>query len=128
MPLLPLPDDVLAALREFNTRIDALDPEASPWGEIEVRVGEQRVRLSLRVPVAVALIGALRDYHDPRDQGRCAHCGGPRLDDNFVCRDCGRPNGLFGQLVAERLAEYSESAAVDASGYGASGTETDAPR
>ena|SRR5436190_3110470 len=109
----PLPDEVLAALQAFNTRIDALDPEASRWGEIEVRVGEQRMRLSLRVPVAVALVRALRDYHDPRDQGRCDHCGSPRLDDNFVCRDCRRPNGLFGQLMVERLAEYVEPAVIE---------------
>jgi hypothetical protein len=108
------PDDVLAALRDFNARIDALDPEASPWGEIVVQAGDQWLRLPLRVPVAVALVGALRDYHDPRYQGRCDHCGGLRLDDNFVCRDCGRPNGLFGQLVAERLRGYSESTAIDA--------------
>jgi hypothetical protein len=31
---MPSPDNVLAALRDFNARIDALDPEASPWGEI----------------------------------------------------------------------------------------------
>jgi ribosomal protein S14 len=124
---LPSSDDVLTALRDFNARIDALDPAASSWGEMEVRVGEQRLQLSLRVPVVVALMGALRDYHDPRDQGRCEHCGGPRLDDNFLCRDCGRPNGVFGRLVAERLAGYSESAAIDANVSGVPGAETDAP-
>lgn len=96
--------DILAALRDFTSRIDVFDPDAAHWGDIEVRAGTEVLRLELRAPVAAALIQALRDYHDPRDQGRCDHCGGPRLDDNFVCRDCGRPNGLFGQMLVERLA------------------------
>lgn len=76
------PEQVQAALAEFVTRIDALDPEAPPCGEVEVT-------LALRAPVAEALVAALRAYHDPRDLGRCQHCGGPRLDENFLCRDCG---------------------------------------
>jgi hypothetical protein len=109
---LPLPDDVLAALRDFVARTDALDPAAPPWGDIEVCLGGQQVRLTLRAPVARALVEALRQYHDPRELGRCDHCGGRRLDDNFLCRDCGRPNGLFGQMIAERAAGYAESAAM----------------
>ena len=107
------PDDVLAALRDFSARIDALDPAAPLWGDVEVRVGEQWLRLPLRAPVARALVEALRDYHDPRDQGRCDHCGGRRIGDNFLCRDCGRPNGLFGQMVAERAARCTESVAIE---------------
>ena len=110
---LSLPDDVLAALRDFTARIDALDPGAPLWGDVELRVGEQCLRLPLRAPVARALVKALRGYHDPRDQGRCDYCGGRRIDDNFVCRDCRRPNGLFGQLIAERAARHTESAAIE---------------
>lgn len=109
---LPVPGDFLAALRDFTARIDALDPEASMWGDVEVRLGGQQLRLALRAPVVRALVEALRNYHDPRDLGRCDHCQGRRLDENFLCRDCGRPNGLFGQMVAERAARYSESAAI----------------
>lgn len=125
---LPSTDDVLAALRDFTARIDALDPEASLWGDIEVRVGEKRLRQPLRVPVVLALVEALRDYHDPRDQGRCGHCGGRRLDDNFVCRDCGRPNGLFGQLLLERLAGYKESPTVETIASEVPGADADASR
>lgn len=110
---LPSPDDVVAALRDFTTRVDALDPTAPLWGNFEVRVDQQLLRLPLRAPVARALVEALRDYHDPRDHGRCDHCGSRRIDSNFLCRDCGRPNGLFGQLVAERAARYTESPAIE---------------
>ena len=89
--------DVLAALQDFVTRIDALDPAGTPVGAFTVRLGGQEARLMLRAPVAQALVEALQAYRDPRDQGGCAQCGGRRLDHNFVCRDCGRPNGLFGQ-------------------------------
>ena len=108
----PSPDDLLAALSDFAARIDALDPDAPRWGEVEIRVGERSSRLPLRVPVAQALVEALRGYHDPRDQGGCEHCGGRRIGDNFVCQECGRLNGLFGQLVAERAARHTESAAI----------------
>jgi hypothetical protein len=96
------PDDVLTALREFVARIDAFDPQAPPCGEVEVR-------LALRTPVAEALVAALRAYHDPRDLGRCAHCGSLRLDENFLCRDCGGLNGLFGRMIAERAARTDHS-------------------
>ncbi|HEY3504398.1 MAG TPA: hypothetical protein VGN37_16660 [Actinocatenispora sp.] len=109
----PSPDDVLTALRDFTSRTDALDPDAPPWGEIEIRAGDQWLRLPMRAPVARALVTALREYHDPRERGSCSHCGGPRLDDDLVCRDCGRPNGLFGQLVMERLARHTGSATTD---------------
>jgi hypothetical protein len=74
-------------------------------GRVELRVdGEVAVWLS--PGVARALVEALGAYHDPRDRGTCDHCGGPRLDDNFVCADCGQPSGLFGQLLRERAARY----------------------
>ncbi len=109
---MPSPEDVLDALREFATRVDALDPGAPTWGDVEVRVRGQELRLGLSDAVAGALVSALRGYHDPRDAGRCDHCGGPRLDENFLCRDCGRPNGLFGQLIAERAGRYTEPPAI----------------
>lgn len=108
----PAPVDVLAALRDFVDRIDALDPAAPIQGELTISLGGQESRLTLRAPVARALVEALRGYHDPRDLGCCDHCGGRRLDDNFLCRDCGRANGLFGQMLVERAARHTESAAI----------------
>ncbi|MEV8512447.1 hypothetical protein [Dactylosporangium sp. NPDC051484] len=96
-------DEVAAALREFAERIDVFDT-APRAAVVEVRVGERAV--ALRAPVVKALVEALRAYQDPRDRGTCDHCGGPRLDDNFMCADCGRPSGLFGQLLRERAARY----------------------
>lgn len=111
---LPVPDGVLAAVRDFVARIDALEPGAPPLGDLTICLNGQESRLALRTPVARALVAALRGYHDPRDRGRCDHCGSPRLDDNFLCRDCGRPNGLFGQMLAERAARHAEPAAISA--------------
>src|SRR5690242_2069871 len=108
----PGPGDVLAAVREFVARIDALDPAAPPYGDVGIEDAGGELRLTLRTPVAVALIEALRSYHDPRDFGSCDHCGGQRLDDNFLCLDCGQPNGLFGQMIAERAARFSESTPI----------------
>lgn len=108
------PDDVLAAIRDFVVRIDELDPAAPRQGELTVRLDGTESRMTLSAPVARALVEALRVYHDPRDHGRCDYCGGARLDHNFLCRDCGRPNGVFGQLVAERAAQYTEPVAVPA--------------
>jgi hypothetical protein len=100
-------DLVAAALREFAERIDVYDPAPGP-PVAEVRVGNQVV--PMRAPVAKALAEALRRYQDPRDRGTCDHCGGPRLDDNFVCADCGRSSGVFGQLLAERVSRYEPPA------------------
>ncbi|MEV0560010.1 hypothetical protein [Dactylosporangium sp. NPDC050588] len=71
---------------------------------VEVKVGDAVVRLS--PGVARAFVEALVSYQDPRDRGSCDHCGGARLDDNFVCADCGQPSGLFGQLLRERAARF----------------------
>ncbi|MBV1850072.1 hypothetical protein [Catellatospora tritici] len=105
-------EDVLAAVHAFITRIDALDPHAPAFGELTVRLGEEEVTLTLRAPVAEAMVEALRVYHDPRDRGRCDHCGSGWLDDNFRCRDCGGFSGVFGQLLAERAAGYTEPEAI----------------
>ncbi|HEY0698019.1 MAG TPA: hypothetical protein VGD43_09440, partial [Micromonospora sp.] len=83
-------------------------------GELTVHLNGVESRMTLTTPVARALVEALRAYHDPRDQGRCDHCGGRRVDDNLLCLDCGQPNGLFGQLIAERAAQYAEQTAVPA--------------
>src|SRR5690349_9943768 len=95
----PYSADVLAAFRDFVTRLDELDPQAPVAGELTVGLGDATERLALRLPVARALSEALRGYHDPRERGSCAHCAG-RLDDDFVCRNCGIVNGLFGQTLA----------------------------
>ena len=96
--------EVLAALRDFVARLDGLDPAAPLVGELVVGLGDETERLPLRLPVARALTEALRGYHDPRDRGTCAHCGTGRLDDDFVCRDCGIVNGLFGRTIAAFVA------------------------
>jgi hypothetical protein len=96
-------EQVAEALREFAARIDVFDPAPGP-AVAEITVGERTV--PLLAPVAKAFAEALRAYQDPRDRGTCDHCGGPRLDDNFVCADCGRPSGVFGQLLQERAARY----------------------
>jgi ribosomal protein S14 len=64
------------------------------------------VPLALSPEAARALVEALRSYRDPRDCGRCDQCGTGRLDDTFTCTRCGQPNGLFGELVRERLARH----------------------
>ena len=91
--------DVLTAVREFAARLDELEAEAPVVGELTLGLGDATERVRLRLPVARALVEALRGYQDPRDRGTCAHCGG-RLDDDFVCRGCGIVNGLFGQTLA----------------------------
>jgi hypothetical protein len=124
-----------AALREFVRDIDALDPEADAAGSVEIRVRDgirvdEGIRadhgigaeegvgpdggtasVTLRAPVVRALVAALRSYHDPRDRGRCEHCGGHQLDDNFICARCGQASGLFGQLLRERVARHGAPAA-----------------
>jgi hypothetical protein len=92
--------DVLAALRDFVARLDALDPGAPVVGELTVALQGETGTLPLRLPVARALTEALRGYHDPREGGTCAHCTGGRLDDDFVCGNCGIVNGLFGRTLA----------------------------
>jgi hypothetical protein len=96
--------EVAAALREFVERIDALDPTADGRGGVEISVTRLDAPLMLRPPVARALVEALRAYRDPRDRGTCDHCGGRRLDDNWLCADCGQPGGIFGEILRERAA------------------------
>lgn len=105
--------DVQAAVREFIARIDEVDPEAPVVGELTLGLGEATERVTLRAPVARALVEALRAYHDPRDRGTCAHCGTGRLDDDFVCRTCGIVNGLFGQTLAGFVAPEGRKALGD---------------
>ncbi|GAA3394390.1 hypothetical protein [Cryptosporangium minutisporangium] len=105
---MPASDDVLTALVEFVARTDRYEPDAPIHTELDVN----GVRLTVRAPVARALAEALRAYHDPRDHGRCDHCGSHQMDANFQCRECGRLSGLFGQMVAERLDEYAEPTAL----------------
>ncbi|WP_305783931.1 hypothetical protein [Symbioplanes lichenis] len=95
-----MPSDVLQALRDFVTRIDALDPAAASAGELTVDLAGRGERLVLREPVAAALVAALAAYQDPRDHGVCAHCGG-LLDGNFACASCGVVNGIFGQALTD---------------------------
>ncbi len=97
------PDDILRVLRDFVDRIDQLDPGAPELGDLELGWRGAAERVTIRLPVARALTEALLAYHDPRDQGSCAHCGTGRLDGNFVCHHCGIVNGVFGQTIARFL-------------------------
>jgi hypothetical protein len=96
--------DVYDALAAFVRRIDDFEPDAAAVAQLSVTGLPAPIPLSGEV--VRALIAALGAYHDPRDRGECEHCGGHRLDDNFLCRDCGRPNGVFGAMLAERAARY----------------------
>jgi hypothetical protein len=101
-------DDVVAALRDFVSGIEALDagPAGAAVTRIEITGDGRRTGLDLTGPAAAALVRALRGYHDPRDNGPCDYCGG-RLDANLICADCARPQGVFGQLVLERAARHA---------------------
>lgn len=99
---MPSVGDVVRALGEFVERLDQFDPDAVVIGVLSVGGDGAVVELPLRLPVARALVEALASYHDPRDYGACAHCRAGRLDEHFVCRDCGIINGVFGQMLAER--------------------------
>jgi hypothetical protein len=94
--------EVREALEAFTRRIGVYEPQADP----AVRIAVDGEEIALSTDVARALIKALAGYHDDRDRGDCEHCGGGRLDDNFLCRDCGRPNGVFGAMLAERASRY----------------------
>jgi ribosomal protein S14 len=103
-------NELIRAVRDFVERIGALDvgPEQPTAAQIEVRQADARTTFSFSARLADAFAAALRAYHDPRDQGRCEHCGGSRLDDNLICVDCGRAHGIFGQLLMERAARYED--------------------
>lgn len=103
--------DLEAALRQFAARIAELDPPGSA-AVAELTVDGTR-SISLTASAARALREAVLSYHDPRDRGACDHCGGRRLDDNFVCADCRQPSGVFGQMIRERAAGYTAPPGLD---------------
>ncbi|WP_373317912.1 hypothetical protein [Virgisporangium aliadipatigenens] len=88
----------------FSRKIGIYEPQAETAVRIAVDGESEPVPLS--ADVARALIKALDGYQDDRDRGDCEHCGGGRVDENFLCRDCGRPNGVFGAMLAERASRY----------------------
>lgn len=95
--------DLAAALRQFAARIAELDPPGSP---AVVEISINGTPIALTDSAARALAEAAHSYHDKRDRGACDHCGSRRLDDNFLCADCMRPSGVFGQLIRERAQRY----------------------
>jgi hypothetical protein len=101
-------DDVLAAVEAFAARIHALDPKAALLGELTLSFQGRQAHVPVTAPVAEALAEALRSYHDSRDYGSCDYCDSGQLDENFLCLSCGRPNGLFGQMLTERAAGHVE--------------------
>jgi hypothetical protein len=88
-----------AALAEFASRIDVLAPDSGPPVSVTVTMSPS---------AAQALVAALRSYHDPRDNGACDQCATGRLDETFTCLSCGQPNGVFGQMVRERLGRHRQ--------------------
>jgi hypothetical protein len=105
----PGDDELVPALRDFVERTGAWETASGQHAapvEVAVRAGGRTETFVLAPGVAGALASALRAYHDPRDHGRCEHCGGVRLDDNLICVDCGHAHGIFGQLLMERAARY----------------------
>jgi hypothetical protein len=109
-------DDVLAAVQAFAARIHALDPKAAALGELTLSFHGRQAQVPITAPVAASLAEALRSYHDSRDFGSCDHCDGGQLDDNFLCLSCGRPNGLFGQMLSERAVGHVEPPSLPATG------------
>ncbi|MEV6632796.1 hypothetical protein AB0M54_18810 [Actinoplanes sp. NPDC051470] len=101
------PDEVLRILQEFVNRIDQFDPDAPELGALEIGWRGATERLTIRPPVAHALAEALAAYHDPRDNGACAHCATGRLDSNLMCRSCGIVHGVFGQTLARFAQEQT---------------------
>ncbi|WP_203752432.1 hypothetical protein [Actinoplanes cyaneus] len=93
-------DEVLKVIREFVHRIDQFDRDAPELGTLEIGWRGETERLTLSQPAARALAEALATYHDPRDNGACAHCATGRLDSNLRCQDCGIVQGVFGQTLA----------------------------
>jgi len=106
-------DDVARILRQFAERIDRLDPDAPVLGELELGWRGATDRLTIRPAVARALAEALAAYRDPRDYGTCAHCRTGVLDSNFLCRDCGIVNGLFGQALSRFVGGREQPAVGD---------------
>ncbi len=92
-----------AAPRETPGAASVGTPDAASAGTPDAGPGDRAERLTLRRPVAAALVEALAAYHDPRDHGACAHCGTGALDADFVCRSCGIVNGVFGRTLADHL-------------------------
>lgn len=99
---------LIDTLRDFARRIGSLDTpeEGEPVTELRVSCDGVEETLSLSPSAVTALKHALEDYADPRDAGSCDHCGSRRVDRNFICLDCGQPNGVFGQLLLEHSERY----------------------
>ena len=111
----PSPESFLAELRRFVDGVDRLDPHAPHWAELTIGLDGHTTALTIRGPVALALVAAMQQFRDPRDGGPCDHCADGRVDENLICRDCGRPNGVFGQIIMERAAQHKPSEALASS-------------
>ncbi|MDW5324735.1 hypothetical protein [Plantactinospora sp. KLBMP9567] len=94
----------VAVLRDFVARVAPYDPEpdAVPVGVVDVRSAGEAGTVPLTPHLARALAEALAGYRDPADRGRCAGCGGRRLDENLHCLDCGRLHGVLGEVLAHQ--------------------------
>ena len=107
--------DLPAAFERFLATVGPYDtaPGSTPVAMVRVRVGQRDVDFPLTAHTARAIQTALANYRDPSDRGECAGCGSRKLDDNFNCYDCGRVNGIFGEVLAshaEKIQAWGDGA------------------
>jgi hypothetical protein len=105
------PLDPLAAVADFIDRVTPYDPapDAAPVALIGVRTAAGDATFGVGDHVIRALCRALATYRDPADRGRCAECGGRRLDENLHCRDCGRLHGILGEVLAQHARRVADA-------------------
>lgn len=105
-----LPLDPLAVMADFVDRVAPYDPAAGgpPVAVLGVRTASGTATFTVTDHVARALCRALSVYRDPDDRGRCAECGGRRVDENLHCRDCGRLHGILGEVIADRARRVAQ--------------------
>lgn len=112
------PLDPLAVVADFVDRVAPYDPASGgpPVAVVGVRTAGGAATFTLTDHVVRALCRALSVYRDPQDRGRCAGCGGRRIDENLHCRDCGRLHGILGEVIAHQARRVAAAgpAAADA--------------
>jgi hypothetical protein len=98
-----VPLDPAAVVADFIDRVSPYQPapDDAPTAMLGVRTAAGEAVFAVSDHVVRALCQALEAYRDPEDRGRCADCGGRRLDANLHCLDCGRVQGIFGQVLAD---------------------------
>lgn len=107
------PADPLAVVADFVDRVAPYDPAPGgpPVAVVGVRTAGGAATFTLTDHVARALCRALGAYRDPADRGRCARCGGRRIDENLHCSDCGRLHGILGEVIAHQARRVAAAGA-----------------